>query len=62
MTNLPSPEFVRAKTWEEMSPVEREFYTLRQRRRDDGLPQCQGMEYDPFAKYDRETYRRDDDD
>jgi hypothetical protein len=46
-------EYVRAKTWEEMTPAEREFYTPRHRR-DDGLPKCQ-TEYDILARYDAEV-------
>lgn len=52
---LPPPGYVRFKTFEEMSPAERELYTHR-RGRDGGLPKCQGTEYDPFEKYHRETY------
>jgi hypothetical protein len=59
MNDLPKPEYVRAKTWEEMSEWEREFYELPQHRRD-GLPMCDGTEYNPILKYDRETYDRDD--
>jgi hypothetical protein len=53
MTDLPPTGFVRALTFEEMSPEQREFYT-RRRRRHDGLPQCQGLEYDILAKFDDE--------
>jgi hypothetical protein len=51
MSDRPPPGYVRARTWEEMTSAEREFHTPR-RRRDDGLPKCQGTEYDVLASYD----------
>jgi hypothetical protein len=52
----PKPEYVRARTWEEMTPAEREAYDPQHRVR---LPECD-YEYDPLAAYDCETYARDD--
>jgi hypothetical protein len=47
----PMPEYVRAKTFEEMSPSEREMYGPGRRYR---LPQCE-TEYDVLRDYDDEV-------
>jgi hypothetical protein len=51
MTNLPSPGFIRALTFEEMTSEQREFYGP---RRHTPLPQCK-CEYDHLQRFDDEV-------